>query len=219
MYSVVLMMALSSGAQMPADCSGCDGGGCSGGCHGGLFHRNGCHGGGHGGCHGGLFHRNRCHGCHGDCTGGCTGAPVVVGCCGGGCTGAPVVVGCTGAGCCRGAAVHPPAAMPKQPESVPAPKPAPEMKKETALPAPAIIVVSLPAEAKLLVDDAATTSTSGRRVFASPALEPGKDFYYTLKGEWLHDGSLLTATQRVRVRAGQETQVQLEFPVASVARR
>jgi uncharacterized protein (TIGR03000 family) len=108
--------------------------------------------------------------------------------------------------------------MPKKPEQVPAPKPA-EEKKETALPAPAIIVVSLPAEAKLLIDDAATTSMSDRRVFASPTLEPGRDFYYTLKGEWLRDGTTLTTSQRVRVRAGQETRVQLEFPVASVARR
>ena len=47
MYGVVLMMALGSGAEVPAWGGGCDGGGCHGG---GLFSRHGCHGGG--GCHG-----------------------------------------------------------------------------------------------------------------------------------------------------------------------
>ena len=106
----------------------------------------------------------------------------------------------------------------KAPEPVPPPK---ESGKETeaSLPAPATIVVSLPAEARLLIDDAATTSTSELRVFASPSLEPGKDFYYTLKGEMERDGRTVTTTQYVKVRAGQETRVQLEFPVATVALR
>jgi uncharacterized protein (TIGR03000 family) len=105
----------------------------------------------------------------------------------------------------------------KSPEKVPAPKPGGE--KEVAVPAPATIIVSLPAEAKLLIDDAATTSSSNLRVFASPSLEPGQDYYYTLKGELVSEGRTLTTSQRVKVRAGQETQVQLEFPVTSVALR
>jgi uncharacterized protein (TIGR03000 family) len=106
----------------------------------------------------------------------------------------------------------------KPPEKVPPPK---ETSKETeaSLPAPATIIVSLPAEAKLLIDDAATTSTSELRVFSSPSLEPGKDFYYTLKGDVERVGRTLTTTQYVKVRAGQETRVQLEFPVTSVALR
>ena len=169
------------------------------------LHRQGCHGGCHGGLFSGLFHRHGCHGgCHGDggCTGGCTGAPVVVGCWGGGCTGAPVVVGCTGASLLPGAPACPPDHDAEEAGVCPCPQAGSRNEEGTALPAPAIIVVSLPAEAKLLVDDAATTSTSGRRVFASPALEPGKDFYYTLKGEWLHDGSLHTTTQRVKGPCG-----------------
>jgi uncharacterized protein (TIGR03000 family) len=105
----------------------------------------------------------------------------------------------------------------KGPEKVPPPKTTGE--KETALPAPATIVVSLPAEAKLLIDDAATTSTSNVRVFASPSLEPGKDFYYTLRGELVRDGRTLSASQIVKVRAGQETRVQLEFAQERVAVR
>jgi uncharacterized protein (TIGR03000 family) len=108
--------------------------------------------------------------------------------------------------------------MPKKgPEKVPAPKPS--EKEEITVPAPATIVVSLPAEAKLLIDDAATTSTSNLRTFASPSLEPGKDFYYTVKGELVRDGQTLVTSQLVKVRAGQETRIQLEFPVATVALR
>jgi uncharacterized protein (TIGR03000 family) len=96
------------------------------------------------------------------------------------------------------------------------PKPATE---EVRLPAPATLVVTLPAAAKLVIDDTVTTSTSGTRVFASPALEPGKDFAYTLKGELVRDGQTFKTTKVVTVRAGEETQVQLDFPTAAVAQR
>ena len=105
MYSVVLMMALTSGGDVPAwghGCSGCYGccgccGGCYGGCHGGRMHGcHGCHGCG-GGCHGG-HHRHGCFGCSGGCYGcmGCSGG--CFGCmgCSGGC------FGVSGFGCVGG---------------------------------------------------------------------------------------------------------------------
>jgi len=98
--------------------------------------------------------------------------------------------------------------MPKR-EKAPAPT--------TGSLAPATIVVSLPADAKLLIDDAATTSTAALRTFESPALEAGKDHHYTLKAEIVRDGKSVTATKRITVRAGEETRVELALPVASVA--
>jgi uncharacterized protein (TIGR03000 family) len=97
MYGVVLMMALSGGADMPAMSTaagehvaqygnhgqkeyrlfggrGCHGGR-GGGCHGG----GGCYGGGYGGCYGGGGYG----GCHGGGYGGCYGGGGY-GCCGGG---------------------------------------------------------------------------------------------------------------------------------------
>src|SRR5262249_34337215 len=97
--------------------------------------------------------------------------------------------------------------------------PKPKAAQEAAIPAPATIVVSLPANARLLIDDSVTTSTTGTRVFASPALEPGKDFYYTLKGELRVDDRTLTASKPVKVRAGEETRVQLDFPSDSLVQR
>jgi len=91
--------------------------------------------------------------------------------------------------------------------------------EEASLSAPARIRVTLPAEAKLMIDDFVTTSTSSTRVFASPALERGQVFYYTLKGELLRDGQTLTSTKKVPVRAGQETQVQLDFASVVVAQK
>jgi uncharacterized protein (TIGR03000 family) len=97
--------------------------------------------------------------------------------------------------------------------------PVPKKGEEASVPAPATIVVNLPAEAKLSVDDHVTTSTSATRVFTSPNLTPGQDFSYTLTGEIVRDGKPVVATKRISVRAGEETRVSLEFPVASVASR
>ncbi|TMQ30392.1 MAG: TIGR03000 domain-containing protein, partial [Planctomycetota bacterium] len=91
--------------------------------------------------------------------------------------------------------------------------------EEASLSAPARIRVTLPAEAKLMIDDFVTTSTSSTRVFALPSLERGQVFYYTLKGELLRDGQTLTSTKKVPVRAGQETQVQLDFASVVVAQK
>ncbi len=120
MYSVVLMVAATSGGDMASfgnKGGGCSGYtmGCSGSCQGGGFlglrdrDRNGCNGGGFlghkdkGGCHGSGS------GCHGTVAAGCTGtshAPVVAhssGCHGSGtgCHGS-ASMGCHGGNSCQG---------------------------------------------------------------------------------------------------------------------
>jgi uncharacterized protein (TIGR03000 family) len=253
MYSVVLLMALSGGAETPAadGCNGCYGGGCygggcwGGGCHGGgLFSHgcrggglfsHGCHGGGgcHGGygCHGGGLFSHGCHGgggcnggCHGGagCNGGCHGGLFHRGggChggygCNGGCHGGAVVCngGCAGAAACNGAPAPAPAPKKEKAKEMPGPK----KGEEASLSAPATIIVSLPSEAALKVDDYVTTSTSATRVFMSPKLNPGQDFSYTLTAEIVRDGKPVVASKRITVRAGEETRVSMEFPVLSVA--
>jgi len=196
MYSLVLMMALGTSGEAPAAWGGC-GGGCSGyygSCGGGY----GCCGGGYG-CHGGRGGRLG-HGCRGGR--GCNGG---YGCCGGG-----VVY----YGCCGGA-VAPAAPLQRMPEKVPPPK---GEEQAFAAPAPATLIVGLPADAKLTINDALTTSTADRRMFVSPPLDVGKAYAYTLKAEAVRNGQTITVTREVLVRAGQETRVQMDFPV-SVARR
>jgi uncharacterized protein (TIGR03000 family) len=247
MYSVVLMMALSGSADVPA--FGHRGGCCGGGCYGGYAScSGGCYGGGYGcsgSCHGGRAFRHRGHGCHG-CSGGgygccgsyggCYGGGCYGGCYGGGyggCYGGGYggcygggYGGCYGGGCYGGGVMVAPQGEMRQGEGGTRTKPEQLPKKKTTdgdsgtmAPAPATLIVSLPAEAKLTVDDRPTLSTSATRQFSSPALEPGKEYYYNLKAEITRDGKPLTISKQVTVHAGDETRVSLEFPVDSLAQR
>ena len=86
-------------------------------------------------------------------------------------------------------------------------------------PAPATIVVRVPADAALSINGVATRSTAPTRTFVSPSLQPGKEFHYTLKAEAVRDGQKVAATRRVAVRAGERKEVVLEFGPAGAAGR
>jgi uncharacterized protein (TIGR03000 family) len=81
----------------------------------------------------------------------------------------------------------------------------------------ATLVVTLPADAKLTIDDEPTTSTTGNRVFVTPALENGKVYQYTLKAQVVREGKTQTTTAQVTVRAGQVSSVELSVPATGVA--
>ncbi len=85
-----------------------------------------------------------------------------------------------------------------------------------SLEAPATIIVSLPAEAKLLVDGTPTASQSSERRLVSPVLQPGRDFHYTLTAEIVRDGQTVRQSQTIAVRAGQETRVPFTFTQPAV---
>ncbi len=227
MYSMVLMMALTTGGDTPdignrgGGCCGCSGytagcyGGCGGGCRGGRAMRShGCHGCYGGGCYGGGCYGGGCYG------GGCYGSVSYGGCYGGGCYGGVSYGGCYGGavisgGCYGGVPVMPGTHQAPTPEKI---KTAPEPKKtELNVPAPATLVVELPAEAKLLIDNQPTTSTGDSRVFVSPVLNPGKEYHYTLKAEIVRDGKPVQVEQVIAVRAGDTTPVSLTLPPVGVA--
>lgn len=84
---------------------------------------------------------------------------------------------------------------------------------------PATLIVQLPANAQLTIDEAQTTSTSAQRVFQTPALKTGYEYYYTLKAQVVVDGKAETMTQRVAVRPGETITVQMEVPATTVAAR
>jgi uncharacterized protein (TIGR03000 family) len=227
MYSVVLLMAISNGAEAPAfhrhSCSGsssCSGAvvasSCSGSCHGGRARHSrrghGCNGGSS--CTGTVVVASSCHG-GSSCTGCHGGRHARHGRRGHGCNGG--YVACTGSVGCTGGAVAPTTApttggtkeMPKPKEEKP--------KQEEALnAAPATIVVSLPAEAKLTVDGSVTSSTGANRVFVSPTLNAGRDYTYDLQAEIVRDGKTVSASKRVTVRAGEESSVRIDMPSDSV---
>jgi uncharacterized protein (TIGR03000 family) len=184
MYSMVLMAALSTGGDLPA-----------------------CHRGGCGGCWGG------CYGCWGGC----------YGCCGcwGGCWGCYGCYGCWGCYGCYGGWGYSAYAAPAPYQAAPAQQmsPAPESiappKREgatfrTPTPTSARLIVELPANAKLFVDDQPMKTTSTRRAFRTPTLEPGQSYYYMLRAELVHDGKTVQQTKKVVVRAGEE--IRANFP-------
>ncbi len=81
----------------------------------------------------------------------------------------------------------------------------------------ATLLVTLPEDATLTIDDEETTSTSANRVFISPALEQGKEYEYTLKAQVVRDGKVQVATAKVTVRPGETSQVELTVPAQGVA--
>lgn len=188
MYSVVLMMALTSGTETPSfggrrGCAGCQG----------YYGCSACHG-----CQGGRRDRGR-RGCRG-----CRGCQVVYVACHGGCHGG--YHGCAGGGM----PPPPPPGPPRKPEPIKKPS----EQKESSSPAPARLLVSLPAEAILFIDGTSTTATSTQRAFITPEIDRDRDYFYTLRAEWLRDGQKLTLTKRVPLRAGNETHVTLDFSEA-----
>ena len=65
------------------------------------------------------------------------------------------------------------------------------------------LVVELPANAKLYIDDMPVKATAGVRTFHTPALEPGRPYYYMVRIERMRDGQPVSETRRIIVRAGQ----------------
>ncbi len=222
---------------------GCYGSSCYGGCHGHKRRHHGCHG-CYGGCYGSCYGCNGCWGgCTGyyNCCG-CNGT-VVTGTCTGG-EGGGANPDMNGGGDEKTYPVSAEEqkqldemvkAFKDQGDEQGAkdlqadwPKTSPADRKkaydeykagkkegEVRLPTfPAKIVVNLPADAKLTIDDAATVSTSDVRVFVSPKLPRGQEFNYTLTAEVVRDNQKVTASKVVTVRAGRETRVSLN-PVAT----
>jgi uncharacterized protein (TIGR03000 family) len=213
MYSVVLLAALTGGVETPdchkASCSGCTGyvapvySGCSG------YVSTGCSGSCHGGHKlfgGGLFKHKH------SCSGSCSGAPVSYGCSGGymGCSGGMGYPGC-------GGMMVVPGTKPEEIKKMPGTD---KPKEEVRVPTPATIVVELPSDAKLTIDNGATAATSTVRTFVTPELTPAKTFSYVLKAQIVRDGQTLTAEQKINVEAGVETRVNLgmdKFTALTVA--
>jgi uncharacterized protein (TIGR03000 family) len=146
-------------------------------------------------CHGGgLFHRRHC-----SCPPACSAA-----------------YGCaTTYGCTSGVIVAPEMKKKEMPkgEKIEGPK------KESAVNVPATIVVSLPADARLIVDGTPTTSTSERRTLVTPVLENGTTYVYTMQVEVSREGRVMTQTQQVTVRGGETSNVQFNFSAQGVASR
>ncbi|MBM4071627.1 MAG: TIGR03000 domain-containing protein [Planctomycetes bacterium] len=84
--------------------------------------------------------------------------------------------------------------------------------KKTSGSAPATLIVCVPADATLTIDDRPTSSTSEMRVFTTPPLPVASEHTYTLRAQVTRDGMVRTETRQVIVRGGAQTQVRLDVP-------
>jgi uncharacterized protein (TIGR03000 family) len=240
MYSVVLLMTMTTGAEAPeffSSCScysscGCYSScyGCYGySCHGCSMPDTGCN---WFGCSSCAYAWN-CSGCSGcwsrpSCHSWCSAPVIYYGCCG--CCNGPIIYssccGCSGystpiiysscCGCCGYFSAPAPAAPPeKKPETIRPPKDEKKEKEKGAktglAPAPAVIVVSLPAGAKLSFNGVQTKSNSNLREFESPDLSPAMIYQYTVKAEYEVAGKTEVKTEIVEVRANQTAKVEFSF--------
>lgn len=87
----------------------------------------------------------------------------------------------------------------------------------TGTPAEATLAISLPADAKLLFNGTAGTGTGESRTFRTAPLQPGREYAYELTAEVVRDGQVKRATERVVIRAGQETKVTLNVDAVRTA--
>jgi uncharacterized protein (TIGR03000 family) len=189
MYSVVLMAALTTGSATPnwhhcRGCCGCDGGcyGCFGGCFGA------CYGGGYGGGYSDGYDGYGCWGGYGGWGYGGVSHPGTV---------VPGVYGMTGGTVVPGTGTSG--------EELSKPKPNKNDGKETMVPTRAKLVVELPANAKLFIDNRPVKATAGVQTFNTPALEPGQAYFYMVRIDGMRDGQPVSETRRIIVRAGQVT--------------
>jgi uncharacterized protein (TIGR03000 family) len=74
---------------------------------------------------------------------------------------------------------------------------------------PVILVVRLPANAKLDIEDTPTKSTGEVRTYRSPPLAPGKNYTYTLKATWKEGDKEVVRERSVAVHAGEVVRVDL----------
>jgi len=85
-------------------------------------------------------------------------------------------------------------------------------------PTRAKLVVELPADAKLFIDDMPMKTTSGKRTFSTPALEPGQAYYYIVRIEMERDGKPVSQERRVIVRSGQIARAEFKDVEADAVR-
>jgi uncharacterized protein (TIGR03000 family) len=92
-------------------------------------------------------------------------------------------------------------------ETPPPPTP-PNPEDKRALPFNrALVIVNLPADARLFLDGLESTGGANVRTFISPELELGKSYFYTLRVELERNGKIYTETQKIYFQPGREARV------------
>ena len=91
------------------------------------------------------------------------------------------------------------------------PKPNKNDNKETMGPTHATLVVEVPVNATLFIDNMPVKATAGVQTFNTPALKPGQAYFYLVRIERKRDGQPVSETRRIIVRAGQVTRADFKI--------
>lgn len=78
-------------------------------------------------------------------------------------------------------------------------------KKDLSLGDKALLLIDLPADAKLYVDGQQMKSGKARAAIITPALDPDRTYAYQVRVELVRDGQTLTETQRIVLRPGHRS--------------
>jgi uncharacterized protein (TIGR03000 family) len=234
MYSVVLATMLTAGAQSTTWCHRARCHGCSG-CHYNAF--SVCHG-----CHsycsgyycGGCSCSgwSRCHGCHSSYSYGCHSCHYSNGCHGcHWCSGVVVVHGCHACHCSgvrvirhrerdddddddrRDRGRSKARDDDDRGKSKSKDKGRNDDDEEVAATSPARVIVKLPAQARLWVDQVPCPLEGTVRAFDTPELQPGQRYFYTLRMEVERNGQRVQESRRVPFVAGQRVEVDFNSAV------
>jgi uncharacterized protein (TIGR03000 family) len=81
------------------------------------------------------------------------------------------------------------------------------------------INVKLPSNAKLWVDNVNCPLISNERSFNTPALVPGRQYFYTMRMDVEKDGNVVSENRRVFVEAGAQVNVDFNAPATFTAQR
>jgi uncharacterized protein (TIGR03000 family) len=138
----------------------------------------------------------------GCCGGGCCGGAPVYGCCGGGCYGGCWGGAGMGAGTGVSSYAIYGMGYRTGPVVTFNPYGSTNINPPDTSDKVATLRVSLPRDAKLFVDGRETAAKGTSREFATPALPYGHDFYYDLRAEMIVDGKPVVEEKRLFVRAG-----------------
>jgi uncharacterized protein (TIGR03000 family) len=93
------------------------------------------------------------------------------------------------------------------------------VRQAVAAAEPALLVVRLPANARLFIDGEPTRAPGDTRRFISPPLPPGRSYHYVLRAEVVRNGRTYSERREVTVRPGAESEVRLTVPTAQTAGR
>jgi uncharacterized protein (TIGR03000 family) len=95
------------------------------------------------------------------------------------------------------------------PSSAPAPTQPPSASNTPAAMNTVVLEVTVPSDAKVIVNDLQTTSTGEHRRYMSRGLLPGRVYQYQVRAEFMRDGKATSDEQTVELTAGDTRSITL----------